>query len=159
MSPTYVPPTFCPSCGNPSLLRCSITYVTPTPQNPKGYIIHLHKNFQYRNRGTRYSIPNPQKGSAKGTAKPELVLREDQKEWMRAKKRVEEGLKRADRKQQTGYAGADPDWMPAMLQCERERRKSAKTKTRGGLLGEMPKVGYGKKVCRHDALVFVSYPS
>jgi RNA-binding protein NOB1 len=145
-----VPPTFCPSCGNPSLLRTSITYAPPTPQNPKGYTLHLKRNFQYRTRGTRYSIPNPQKSSSKGTAKPELILREDQKEFARAKKRVEEGLKKAERKHQTGYVGAkdDPDWMPDMLLGEKERKKNGgKQKTRGGLLAEMPKPGYGRKAC------------
>ena len=39
--------------------------------------IHLKPNFQYRLRGTKYSIPAPKPGSAKTGAGEGLILRED----------------------------------------------------------------------------------
>ncbi|GAA6063000.1 hypothetical protein JCM10212_004982 [Sporobolomyces blumeae] len=81
---------FCPSCGGPTLLRTSITYVPASPQNPQGYILHLKNNYNYRLRGTQYSLPTPQMGKAGGQGKKsELVLREDQKEWVKGVKSAE----------------------------------------------------------------------
>lgn len=80
---------FCPSCGGPTLLRTSITYVPATPENPKGYVLHLKANFQYRLRGTVYSLPNPKMGKAGGGVNAAPVLREDQKEWSRGVKTAE----------------------------------------------------------------------
>ncbi|GAA5850995.1 hypothetical protein JCM5353_007176 [Sporobolomyces roseus] len=81
---------FCPSCGGPTLLRTSITYVPQTPQNPQGYILHLKQNYNYRLRGTQYSLPTPQMGKAGGQGKKsEPVLREDQKEWVKGVKSAE----------------------------------------------------------------------
>lgn len=81
---------FCPSCGGPTLIRTSITYVTASPEHPQGYILHLKKNFQYKLRGTQYSLPTPKMGRAGGqgsVANP--VLREDQKEWVKGVKSAE----------------------------------------------------------------------
>lgn len=78
---------FCPSCGGATLLRTSITYVPSTPQNPQGYILHLKQNYNYRLRGTQYSLPTPQMGKAGGLGKKAApVLREDQKEWIKGVK-------------------------------------------------------------------------
>ncbi|GAA6005236.1 hypothetical protein JCM10207_002907 [Rhodosporidiobolus poonsookiae] len=79
---------FCPSCGGATLLRTSITYVPASPQNPQGYILHLKSNYNYRLRGTQYSLPNPKMGRA-GGAHAEIVTREDQKEWIRGVKSAE----------------------------------------------------------------------
>ncbi|GJN87764.1 hypothetical protein Rhopal_000719-T1 [Rhodotorula paludigena] len=79
---------FCPSCGGATLLRTSITYVPVSPQHPQGYILHLKSNFNYRLRGTQYSMPNPKMGRA-GGAHAEPVVREDQKEWIRGVKSAE----------------------------------------------------------------------
>lgn len=66
---------FCPSCGNSTLLRTSVTV------NANGVMkVYLKKNFQYRNRGTVYSIPAP-KGGRKSS---DLILREDQNEHKKA---------------------------------------------------------------------------
>lgn len=48
--------------------------------------MHLKQNFQYRTRGTIYSIPDPKMGRAKGQQKggSGLILREDQREWQDA---------------------------------------------------------------------------
>lgn len=134
---------FCPSCGNPSLLRTSITYVTPSPENPKGYILHLKANFQYRLRGTQYSIPSPKPGSsnaAKNSKNSDLILREDQKEYQRGlrsadylKKKQEKAAAKAIRDGKTGGTASvfsgwdDPDWSPEMLMGEKGRK--------GGLQG------------------------
>ncbi|GAA5857660.1 hypothetical protein JCM8547_004320 [Rhodosporidiobolus lusitaniae] len=80
---------FCPSCGGATLIRTSITYVTATPQNPLGYILHLKSNFNYKLRGTQYSLPNPKMGRAGGGANAEIITREDQKEWIRGVKSAE----------------------------------------------------------------------
>lgn len=111
---------FCPSCGSPSLIRASVTTTggaTPTTQ------IHLKQNFQYRTRGTKYSIPDPKMGSAKGqkAGGTGLILREDQKEFMNGMRREdirrqkeERQLERAAKAQAEGKgkglgAWNDPD--------------------------------------------------
>ncbi|CAJ0840438.1 9375_t:CDS:2 [Entrophospora sp. SA101] len=48
---------FCPKCGGPTLIRTSTS--TDANGNVKYY---LKKNFQYKLRGTKYSIPNPKGG-------------------------------------------------------------------------------------------------
>jgi RNA-binding protein NOB1 len=52
--------------------------------------IYLKKGFQYKNRGSVYSIPAP-----KGGRKGDIILREDQKEYAKAlglKKRLEKKI-------------------------------------------------------------------
>ncbi|KAJ3334161.1 Nin1 binding protein [Blyttiomyces sp. JEL0837] len=68
---------FCDSCGNNTLIRTSVS----VDANGK-MKIHLKKNFQYNNRGTKYSIPTPQGGKKSS----DIILREDQKEYARALK-------------------------------------------------------------------------
>lgn len=80
---------FCPSCGGATLLRTSITYVPVSPQHPQGYILHLKANFNYRLRGTQFSMANPKMGKAGGGVNAEMVVREDQKEWVRGVKSAE----------------------------------------------------------------------
>ncbi|KAH9927241.1 Nin one binding Zn-ribbon like-domain-containing protein [Fomitopsis serialis] len=81
---------FCPSCGNPSLLRASVTISSPTAgPNTPALQVHLKRNFQFKTRGTIYSIPAPKPGTAKGGPGDGLVLREDQLAWQRAKKRAD----------------------------------------------------------------------
>jgi RNA-binding protein NOB1 len=77
---------FCESCGNNSLLRTSVSVGKGGEMK-----IHLKQNFQYNNRGTKYSIPAP-KGGRKSN---DLILREDQKEYQRAiaqKKRMDKKI-------------------------------------------------------------------
>ncbi|OAV94652.1 hypothetical protein PTTG_05145 [Puccinia triticina 1-1 BBBD Race 1] len=157
---------FCPTCGGATLTRVSITY---TPSSPTGYILHLNPNFQYRNRGTVYSIPSAKPGSAsfeKGGAKQKksingahLVLREDQKEFQRGLKSVkiqkdkeERRLRNTERPHAnalTSFNGwNDPDWEPAMLLGEKGRKSSARgnhhnDSVRYGKDG-LPLIGFGK---------------
>src|SRR5690349_14367367 len=94
---------FCPSCGNPSLLRTSVTINAPgsSPNAPE-MRVHLKANFQYRIRGTKYSIPAPKSGSAKTGPGEGLILREDQTEYMRAKKMADGKSAREDAKMMRG---------------------------------------------------------
>ena len=164
---------FCPSCGAPTLIRTSITYVTATPENPKGYILHLKANFQYRLRGTQYSIPNPKMGKAGGGVHAEQVLREDQKEWVRGVKTAEHvrsketrailravmdekdrGARGAGERAKTGTVGGmggwnDPDWQPAMNLGETKGRRKGGKNGAGGEVrldkSGMPLLGSGKR--------------
>jgi RNA-binding protein NOB1 len=115
--------------------------------------VHLKKNFQYRVRGTRYSIPAPKPGSAKTGSGEGLILREDQLEYMRAKKRLDNKKEREDARMLRGMANKatsgsmailsswmDPDWVPEMI--------SAGTGGKGRNSrsnDELPRIGYGRK--------------
>jgi RNA-binding protein NOB1 len=113
--------------------------------------VHLKKNFQYKTRGTIYSIPSPKPGSAKTGSGEGLILREDQPAWMTAKKRSDDKRDRDERKMlngslaRGGEGGAimgswmDPDWMPEILSA------SASGKGRKGNRSDMPTIGYGRK--------------
>lgn len=82
---------FCPSCGQPTLIRTSCS-----TDERGNFRIHLKKNFQFNKRGNVYSVPKPTHGTPNGRATPkgtnaggkggwgrELMLAEDQKEYMR----------------------------------------------------------------------------
>lgn len=105
---------FCPSCGNPTLLRTSTT----TTANGKTHL-HLKKNYQYNLRGTKFTIPDAKPGRAKGQLKggTGLILREDQREWTDAVK-MEEGRRgKEEKKMLKGWD--DPDVSSQPIQ-ERE---------------------------------------
>ncbi|CDO94970.1 unnamed protein product [Kluyveromyces dobzhanskii CBS 2104] len=88
---------FCPSCGGSgTILRCAVSIDSVTGKVTP----HLKSNFQWRNRGNRYSMPSPlSKNSQKRfgnkgfvhTKHPQDVeiLREDQKEYEKAVKQEE----------------------------------------------------------------------
>ena len=144
--------TFCPSCGNPSLLRTAIsTTASELPGGPPTVQVYLKPNFQYRTRGTKYSIPMPKPGTAKTGSGTGVVLREDQVEYARA---VEKEARREEREREklmraavaadaegTKAAGSvkvgnwnDPDWVPDMLIGGKRRD------THG-----LPTIGMGRK--------------
>ena len=91
--------------------------------------VHLKKNFQFKTRGTIYSIPAPKPGSAKTGPGEGLVLREDQAAWQRAKKQADGKREReekrmlnsASRSAEMGQGGSvmgswmDPDWVPEIM--------------------------------------------
>ncbi|KAI8330958.1 Nin one binding Zn-ribbon like-domain-containing protein [Choanephora cucurbitarum] len=85
---------FCPKCGNATLQRVTCS------TNSKGEIsYHLKRNFQYRLRGTKYDIPPPKGGRKVNN----IVLREDQKEYIKA----------TQRKQKKNVVDMfDPDFIP-----------------------------------------------
>ncbi|KAF4575130.1 Nin1 binding protein [Pleurotus pulmonarius] len=145
---------FCPSCGNPSLLRASVTIAAPNAASDAPVMqVHLKSNFQYRIRGTKFSIPAPKPGSAKKGTGEGLILREDQTEYVRAKQRADNKRERENRKMMKGIfdkgdgAGVatvgswmDPNWVPEIL--------SVGTGGKGRSIkgsNDMPTIGYGKK--------------
>ena len=108
---------FCPRCGKPTLTRVSCT------TNDKGEVkLHLKQNMQWNNRGNVYSIPKPVSGNAngrwqgskqgggKGGWGNELILAEDQKEYMKATAR-EKRIKAKDL--------MDEDVLPGILSGDR----------------------------------------
>jgi len=122
---------FCPRCGKPTLTRVSCS------TNAKGdFRIHLKKNMQWNHRGDRFSIPKPTAGTASGkfgTGKgggkggwgQELILAEDQKEYVRA-------MQGESRRKEKNLM--DEDYLPSILTGER------------GRAGGRPKVGAGRNV-------------
>jgi RNA-binding protein NOB1 len=117
--------------------------------------VHLKKNFNYRLRGTIYSIPAPRLGSAKTGTGDGLVLREDQTAFARAQKMADARAAREERKMMSGAlaAGArgehggvsvgswmDPDWVPEIMAVG-AGGKGRRTPGRG----DLPTIGYGRK--------------
>ncbi|KAI5124743.1 hypothetical protein M0805_005377 [Coniferiporia weirii] len=153
---------FCPSCGNPTLLRTSVTAKAPTADDSTPALqVHLKKNFVYRTRGTIFSIPAPKPGSSKRGSGDGLILREDQGEYMRAKLREDGRREREEKKilqrsleavrggKSTGVkigSWMDPDWVPDMLSVGigGQGRRAPDGRTPLGPDG-MPIVGYGRK--------------
>ena len=122
---------FCSKCGKPTLTRVSCS------TNSKGeFKIHLKKNMQWNHRGDRFSIPKPVSGAAngkvgqgkgggKGGWGQELILAEDQKEYLRA-------LNGRSKKKETDLM--DDDYLPGILTGNR------------GRAGGRPKIGAGRNV-------------
>lgn len=100
---------FCPSCGNATLMRTTVTTSASTGKQT----IHLKKGFQYHLRGTKYSIPDPKPGRAKGQQKAGsgIILREDQAEWQDAVRKQNRQREKEDKKIARGDASSwmDPD--------------------------------------------------
>ena len=119
---------FCPRCGKDTLTKVACS----TNSNGE-FQIHLKKNMQWNNRGNRYSIPKAVHGSANGKVEgggqggwgSQLILTEDQKEYVRA-------LGQEKRTKQKDLM--DEDVLPAILSGVR------------GRVGGRPKVGAGRNV-------------
>ena len=153
---------FCPSCGNPSLLRASVTAKAPTADDSTPALeVHLKKNFVYKTRGTIYSIPAPKPGSSKTGSGEGLILREDQTEYMRATKRLDGKREREEKRmvhnalqasKTTDSTGVkigswmDPDWVPEMLSVGTGGKGRRAPDSRGSIGTDgMPIIGYGRK--------------
>lgn len=108
---------FCPRCGKPTLTRVTCT------TNDKGEVkLHLKQNFQWNNRGNVFSVPKPTAGTAnqkwkgakdgggKGGWGNNLILAEDQKEYVRA---MSQGNRRREKDLM------DEDALPGILTGER----------------------------------------
>ncbi|GAB1193097.1 Nin one binding Zn-ribbon like-domain-containing protein [Aspergillus pseudonomiae] len=122
---------FCPRCGKDTLTRVSCT----TDANGQ-FKMHLKKNMQWNNRGNVFSIPKPTHGSSSGKWKggggkggwgTDLILAEDQKEYVRA---TAEESRRLRKERDL----MDEDYLPGILTGERNKH--------GGRI----KVGAGKSV-------------
>lgn len=112
---------FCPRCGMATLTRVSCS----TTANGK-FQIHLKKNMEWHHRGDRYSIPKPSTGSTNGRPRggptggkggwgSQLILSEDQKEYVRAMTDKGKQTKKA-------YNLMDEDYLPGILTGERNQR-------------------------------------
>ncbi|KIX98686.1 uncharacterized protein Z520_05987 [Fonsecaea multimorphosa CBS 102226] len=126
---------FCPRCGKPTLTRVTCT------TNDKGEVkLHLKKNMQWNNKGNVFSVPKPTSGSAnqkwqgarhggggKGGWGNELILAEDQKEYVRAMAK----MKRDTRREKDLM---DEDILPGILSGDR------------GHSAGRPRVGAGRTV-------------
>ena len=120
---------FCTRCGKPTLMRTSCS------TNKDGsFKVYLKKNMQWNTRGNVYSIPKPVAGSSntkrimgggQGGWGQELILAEDQKEYVNA-------MTTARRKKEKNLM--DEDYLPSILSGDRERT--------GGRM----KIGAGKNV-------------
>lgn len=120
---------FCPRCGQPTLTRVSCS------TNANGeFKLHLKRNMQWNTRGDRYSIPKPVSGASNGRVKgggkggwgSNLVLAEDQKEYVRAV---------TQEKRQRQRDLMDEDYLPSILSGRRDERP-----------GGRPKIGAGRGV-------------
>lgn len=109
---------FCPRCGGDTLTRVSCT----TTANGQ-FQMHLKKNMQWNNRGNVFSIPKPTSGSANGKWKGgggkggwgnDLILAEDQKEYVRATAEQNRQLRRE-------RDLMDEDYLPGILTGERNK--------------------------------------
>lgn len=77
---------FCDRCGNNTLIRTSFIV------DQQGQVhLFLKRNFQYNLRGTVYSMPMPKPGRDGNN----LLLREDQKEYLQAMKTYERDQRKA----------------------------------------------------------------
>jgi RNA-binding protein NOB1 len=119
---------FCPRCGKPTLTRVSCS------TNANGeFKMHFKKNMQWNTRGDRFSVPKPVAGAANGRVQGggkggwgnELILAEDQKEYVRA-------ISQEKRQKQRDLM--DEDYLPSILTGDRARS------------GGRPKVGAGRSV-------------
>lgn len=108
---------FCHKCGQPTLIRTSCSV-----DEDGTFQVHLRNNFQYIKRGNVYSIPKPAHGTSSGKkAKVQgggkngwghnLVLAEDQKEYVRAK---------GERQRARQRDLMDEDYLPSILTGERK---------------------------------------
>ncbi|WWD22743.1 hypothetical protein CI109_107236 [Kwoniella shandongensis] len=129
---------FCPSCGNATLMRTTVTTDSKTGKQS----LHLKKNFQYHTRGTIYSIPDPKMGRSKGQVKggSGLILREDQREWSDAVRHQDIKKEKEERRAAKGVLKGwnDPDWLPEIISVG----MSGKGRSGGG---GMPSIGHGRK--------------
>jgi RNA-binding protein NOB1 len=119
---------FCNRCGGDTLTR-----VTCSTNHKGEFQLHFKKNFQWNNRGAKYAIPKPVagasnqrvKGGGKGGWGNDLILSEDQKEYVRA-------LEQSKREKRRDLM--DEDYLPSILTGDRSGQ--------GGRI----KVGAGKHV-------------
>lgn len=124
---------FCPSCGQPTLIRASCTVDDRTG----ALTVHLKKNFQWNNRGNVYSVPKPVHGSSNGRLPKnrggkngwgrDLILSEDQKEYVNAGNEQRRARKKDP---------MDADFLPGILSGDRG----------SGAAGGKIRVGAGRNI-------------
>ncbi|KAF8351639.1 Nin one binding Zn-ribbon like-domain-containing protein [Amanita rubescens] len=134
---------FCPSCGNPTLIRASVTVAKPgaDPKAP-ALQVHLKKNFQYRLRGTKYPIPAPKPGSAKTGSWQRLDPARGSGGKRKGGSQDTEGMAKKTASSTMGVLSSwmDPDWVPEMVTT------GIGGKGRNPRSGdELPQFGYGRR--------------
>ncbi|PWY79595.1 D-site 20S pre-rRNA nuclease [Aspergillus heteromorphus CBS 117.55] len=109
---------FCPRCGKDTLTRVACS----TDANGQ-FKLHLKKNMQWNNRGNVFSVPKPTHGTSNGKWKggggkggwgTELILAEDQKEFVRANAEQ-------NRRMRKEHDLMDEDYLPSILTGDRSR--------------------------------------
>ncbi|KAI9146049.1 Nin one binding Zn-ribbon like-domain-containing protein [Paraphysoderma sedebokerense] len=119
---------FCPFCGGGNTLMRTSYSIDANGQ----VVLYLKRNMQYRVRGTIYSIPKA-KG---GRESKDLILREDQKEHVKALKNYNHHKK----KMESQVDVFDADYVPKMLLGTTSNKGS------GGWNDlHAPSYGYGRK--------------
>lgn len=109
---------FCPRCGQPTLTRVSCS------TNDKGEVkLHLKANMQWNNKGNVFSVPKaasgtsnqkwkgPKQGGGQGGWGNDLILAEDQKEYIRAMSTMKRSKERDP---------MDEDTLPSILSGNRD---------------------------------------
>jgi len=118
---------FCPRCGGPTLLRTSCSTDSETGKTT----IFLKKNFQWNNRGNVFAVPKPTGGRASGREgagiRHELILRADQKEYVRQREEIDRRSRKGERDLMDG------DYLPGILTGERNWH------------GDRVKIGHGRQ--------------
>jgi len=125
---------FCPQCGHDTLIRTSVSI-----DKNGNKIYHLKKNFNYRLRGTKYSIPTYVGGQNANN----IILSEDQNEYQKALKQQ----KFKARKEKVVDL-LDPDYLNTLFTGEdsklNSRNKGKTRKTRNDYTGDII-IGYGRR--------------
>jgi len=125
---------FCPQCGHDTLIRTSVSI-----DRNGNKIYHLKKNFNYRLRGTKYSIPTYVGGQNANN----IILSEDQNEYQKALKQQ----KFKARKEKVVDL-LDPDYLNTLFTGEdsklNSRSKGKTRKTRNDYTGDII-IGYGRR--------------
>ncbi|KAK9248055.1 Nin one binding Zn-ribbon like-domain-containing protein [Lipomyces tetrasporus] len=125
------PKQFCPRCGGATLLRCTVTTSAATGQLQ----IHLKKNFQWSHRGNRYSLPNPQSKKNRkngGEGMEEILLREDQKEYLKAVKNDAWRKRHNEKSLEAWIGGGGTDALGSPFSSGSYKREYTKTGVRVG---------------------------
>jgi len=135
-----------------------VTVTSPTASaDAPAMQVHLKPNFQYKIRGTKYSIPAPKPGSAKKGPGAGLILREDQAEYMKAKKMADGKREREEQRLMKGILGQasstgestgvsswmDPEWVPEIVSVGSGGK--GRTIRNSRMDGDMPQIGHGRK--------------
>ncbi|KAG4085575.1 hypothetical protein H8356DRAFT_1739523 [Neocallimastix lanati (nom. inval.)] len=125
---------FCPQCGHDTLIRTSVSV-----DKYGNKVFHLKKNFNYRIRGTKYSIPTYVGGQNANN----IILSEDQNEYQKALKQQ----KFKARKEKVVDL-LDPDYLNTLFTGEdsklNSRNKGKTRKTRNDYTGDII-IGYGRR--------------
>lgn len=130
---------FCPGCGGPTMTRTSYML-------DEGGQLHLFlkRDFEYRLRGTKYSIPKPVAG--RKCDRDVLMLRADQKEYQRARTHYDRVQGKLER--QLAMAGASESLEDKIWTMEAAKEAATNGSARrfdhyDGLA--LPTIGFGRR--------------